>query len=75
MNHPFLPSMQETNNNTHVKEQQGVQPEQAKKQGEIVIPIVPSAPTKEQSSPDKHNPEEIPPASKTEEVKLHDLFL
>ena len=54
---------QETNKDDHAKEQQGVQTEQTKKQGQMV--------TKEQSSHDKHNREEMPPASKTKEVKLH----
>ena len=33
--------------------------------------MVPSTPTKEQSSRDKHNREDMPPASKNKEVKLH----
>ena len=37
----------------------------------MVTKIVPSTPTKEQSSHDKHNREEMPPASKTNEVTLH----
>ena len=67
----FLHETQETNGNAHVKEQQGVQTEQAKRQGQMVTQMVPSTPTKEQSSHDKHNREEIPPASKTKEMKLH----
>ena len=62
---------QETNEDGHAKEQQGVQIEQTKKQGQMVTKMVPSTLTKEQSSRDKHNREEIPPASKTKEVKLH----
>ena len=45
--------------------------EQTKKQGQMVTQMVPSTPTNEQSSHDKHNREEMPPASKTKEVKLH----
>ena len=62
---------QETNEDAHAEEQQGVQTEQTKKQGQMVTKMVPSTPTKEQSSHDKHNREEISPASKTKEVKLH----
>ena len=62
---------QETNKDDHAKEQQGVQTEQAKKQGQMVTQMVPSTQTKEQSTHDKHNREEMPPASKTKQVKLH----
>ena len=62
---------QETSEDGHAEEQQGVQTEQTKKQGQMATKMVPSTPTKEQSSRDKHNREDMPPASKTSEVKLH----
>lgn len=72
MNHAFpFHETQETNEDGHAKEQQGVQTEQTKKQGQMVTQMVPSMPTKEQSSHDKHKREEMPPASNTKEVKLH----
>ena len=61
---------QGTNEDGHAKEQQGVQTEPTKKQGQMVTKIVPSTPTKVQSSCDKHNREEMPPASKTYGGKL-----
>ena len=57
---------QETNEDGHPEEQQRVQTEQTKKQGQMATKMVPSTPTKEQSSR-----EDMPPASKTNEVKLH----
>ena len=72
MNHAFpFYEMQETNEDCHAEEQQGVQTEQTKKQGQMATKMVPSTPTKEQSSRDKHNREDMPPASKTNKVKLH----
>ena len=62
---------QESNKDGHAEEQQGVQTEQTKKQGQMVTKMVPSMLTKEQSSRDKHTREDMPPASKTNEVKLH----
>jgi len=57
---------QETNEDGKAEEQQRVQTEQTKKQAQMATKMVPSTPTKEQSSC-----EDMPPASKTYEVKLH----
>ena len=75
MNNLFLWTTQETNEHAAVKNQQGPQPGEATKHGEVVTAIVASAPNEDQPSLDKQELQNTPAASTAEEVKLDDLLL